>query len=56
MLKIMVGVLKPVEVMPGAKCTAHSPIKTVVVVNFAFPASGVRQEVQQFTVSKSNVL
>jgi len=35
MLKIMVGELKLVEVMLGARCTAHPTIRTAVVVNFA---------------------
>jgi len=54
MLKNMVGESKPVVVMLGAGCTAHSMIKTAVAVNFAYPASGAHRAMQQITVNKSN--
>jgi hypothetical protein len=53
MLKIMVGELNLVAAMLGAQCTAQPRIKTAVVVNFAFPASGVHREIQQTMASKS---
>jgi hypothetical protein len=56
MLKIMVGELKLVGIMPGAGCTAHSTIKTAFVVNFAYRVSGAHRKTQQITVSKSNGL
>jgi len=56
MLKIMVGELNPAAAMPGARCTAHPRIKTAVVVNFAFPASGAHLETQQTMASKSKGL
>ena len=52
----MVGELILAAVMPGAQCTAHPMIKTAVVVNFAFPASGAHLEIQQIMASKSKGL
>jgi hypothetical protein len=48
----MVGELKPVEVMPGANCTAPPTIKIAVVVNFVFPVFGVHREIQKIMASK----
>ena len=56
MLKIMVGELKPVEVILGAQFTAHPTIEIAVVVNFAYQASGAHREIQRIMASKSNGL
>jgi hypothetical protein len=52
----MVGELKLEEVMPGVQCIAQPTIKIAVVVNSAYPASGVHREIQQITANKSNGL